>query len=226
MERAARGYRALRNAGLILSLGVTCTSVAAAAKHPEPPARIVLWLFNLANVPESTLAKTREGVSHILAAAGVQVTWLVCPVGQIRNDGSPCEQDLGPDDFYVQIVRWKMPGRGENSIGFAVADTVQGGGSITAHVDYPTALKLGEKLGADVWNVLAAAAAHEIGHLLLGANAHSRRGVMSPQFDRLEIKLASEGALLYTPEQSVRIRAALAARVAAAGWAGAGSEKE
>jgi hypothetical protein len=51
--------------------------------------------------------------------------------------------------------------------------------------------------------------AHELGHLLLGSNAHSCEGIMRPSWHGNELRAASMGALLFTPEQARSIREGL-----------------
>jgi len=54
--------------------------------------------------------------------------------------------------------------------------------------------------------------AHEVGHLLLGMNSHSGSGVMQARWDRRQMSQAMWSLLLFTPEQSKRIRAEARAR--------------
>ncbi len=60
--------------------------------------------------------------------------------------------------------------------------------------------------------ILAAAMAHEIGHLLLGSNSHSATGIMRAKWTRDELELARLGRLLFTADQSILIRAEVLAR--------------
>ena len=48
--------------------------------------------------------------------------------------------------------------------------------------------------------------AHEIGHLLLGSNAHSRHGIMQARWKRDQLRSIATGGLLFTPEQAVEMR--------------------
>jgi hypothetical protein len=43
--------------------------------------------------------------------------------------------------------------------------------------------------------------AHEIGHLLLGTNAHSPMGIMRPNWQGQELRSIGMGTLLFTPDQ-------------------------
>ena len=52
---------------------------------------------------------------------------------------------------------------------------------------------------------LGVVAAHEIGHLLLGANNHSRRGIMRPHWNRKDLEDAYFGRQGFTPQQTMRV---------------------
>jgi hypothetical protein len=60
------------------------------------------------------------------------------------------------------------------------------------------ALREGDLLGDVV--------AHEVGHLLLGANSHGRSGIMAARWQVEELQLASKGLLEFTPEEAKRLR--------------------
>jgi hypothetical protein len=51
--------------------------------------------------------------------------------------------------------------------------------------------------------------AHETGHLLLGPNSHSPKGIMCAVWRPEELRNAAQGVLLFTPEQSKLLRAKL-----------------
>ncbi len=51
--------------------------------------------------------------------------------------------------------------------------------------------------------------AHEIGHLLLGTNAHSRTGIMCSNWHGKELKSISMGTMIFTPPQVESFKARL-----------------
>jgi hypothetical protein len=66
--------------------------------------------------------------------------------------------------------------------------------------------------GRPVASVLGNVIGHEIGHLMLGSNAHSSTGIMTPHWSREFLKLAGQGLLHFTPEQCERLRQSVSAR--------------
>jgi hypothetical protein len=56
-------------------------------------------------------------------------------------------------------------------------------------------------------DILGSVIAHEMGHLLLGSNAHAISGIMRAQWGIDELLRIIMGALVFLPEQSKRMRA-------------------
>jgi hypothetical protein len=63
--------------------------------------------------------------------------------------------------------------------------------------------------------LLGAMMAHEIGHLLMGVNSHSREGIMSIPWDARKLQQINLGDLGFTPEQAATLKAEALHR---AGW--------
>jgi len=61
--------------------------------------------------------------------------------------------------------------------------------------------------------ILAHTIAHELGHLLLGANSHSPTGNMAGRWSREEIIIISQSGLSFTDQQSRSIRAEVEKRM-------------
>ena len=58
----------------------------------------------------------------------------------------------------------------------------------------------------DLGTMLGHVIAHEIGHLLLPANAHSPTGVMQRHWDKALARDAVQGSLTFTEAQAARLR--------------------
>ena len=54
--------------------------------------------------------------------------------------------------------------------------------------------------------------AHELGHLLLGRNAHSAAGIMRARWRAQDLKPSRQAAMLFLPAEAKRIRAQVLAR--------------
>ena len=67
--------------------------------------------------------------------------------------------------------------------------------------------------GLSTGALLGHSAAHEIGHLLLGPNAHSCSGIMRPLMKRSDEELMLKGWLRFDTAQASKMRSALRARL-------------
>jgi hypothetical protein len=54
--------------------------------------------------------------------------------------------------------------------------------------------------------------AHEIGHLLLGTNSHSGKGLMSASWDLGDMRAIARGRLNFGSDESAKMRAEVARR--------------
>lgn len=75
-------------------------------------------------------------------------------------------------------------------------------------------------------SILASVMAHEMGHLLLGSNAHTISGIMQAHWGPSELRRISMGSLLFLPEQGQRMRVRVTQRSSFFMSSGKGSETE
>jgi len=100
---------------------------------------------------------------------------------------------------------------GDGTLGIA-AQTEKGTPG-SASVFYNRAEQLARGGAASLAVILGHAAAHEIGHLLLGSNSHSPLGVMRSRWSRQDLQNAMAGNLLFTPEQAEAMKARVFSRL-------------
>lgn len=172
-------------------------------------ARITVLVFNYAELSHETFAQSQIEASRIFARAAVAVEWLGCrfsAADAIRP--AACEEPLGPTDFVVRILprRMEMRQAFRQSLGITVLPAEGARGSM-ASVFYERVEELAKNGLASRSQVLGHAVAHEIGHLLLRSGAHAHIGIMRAYWDRQELREAAQRSLLFTPEQSERVRA-------------------
>jgi hypothetical protein len=137
------------------------------------------------------------------------VTWVRCRSGSPDN---PCAAKEAPLDFQIEILDRKPANLRGDAAGYAVV--YPGGGRVGGYaaVSYTRASANARQCDQTTHVVLGATMAHEIGHLLLGPKAHSRRGIMSERLGCGELRLASRGELWFGQEDGQRIRAEVARR--------------
>ena len=172
---------------LNVSLFYPCALVAATllgscqlAKSSVPaPRRIQVLIIDEAGIPGPELRAMKLYDRSIFERAHIAIEWI---------DEVASLAVRGWGDQLVMIVRI---GSGHKSdvrfVGTAYVDE-DGGQNATLNFDLVKQLAF---IGpARCGQILAAAAAHEIGHLLLGPGSHSPHGVMRPRLGRRELLTA------------------------------------
>jgi len=192
----------------IRSLGLAMMLATPAAAE----VKLTVGVYNLAGLPGSVLDKAKQEARRIYAKAGVETEWVECDA---NGDGkSPACQRMGqPDRPVLKIMTRSVdPSRSRDALGYAVVPEAGQFGT-QAWIFFETVKAAAARDGADVPDVLAVAMAHELGHLLLGQNAHSGRGIMQGAWRKTQLRSAASGLLRFTGEQAQHMQAQLQARV-------------
>jgi hypothetical protein len=173
---------------MIVAALLMVVGVASAAETPEPQTER-LQLRNDSRVPDDVLEASQHEVDRIFARAGFAVIW---------TDDAP--------RFTVKIV--------PNVLGYSrAASPVMGVASrttsgATAQIFFRQVEDFARVHHVDLSTMLGHVIAHEVGHLLLPADLHSRSGLMRGEWDRTQMRDAIRGALTFTDGQAQKIRAA------------------
>ncbi len=162
---------------------------------------LTIRLYDYAKPGPTILEFAKQEASRILDAANVAVVWLDCPLTmEDRKENSACSDSPKPTDVLIRILPPAMHPKavsGPGTLGHALV-----GGDVRtptiASVFFGNVERLawardidssygvihrsvpvGRYLGILLGHVIA----HEIGHLLLESNRHSRRGLMLSYWD-------------------------------------------
>jgi hypothetical protein len=175
-----------------LTLAVAMLAAPVAAQEPRS-ARMTVRVRNDANVPADLVDAATSTARTIFEAAGIDATFIE-----------------GPADFTVVLLSNERADKMHqiaDAVGFAPgSDTARGR---IAYVLQPRVNAIADGYSTLRSIVLAAAIAHEIGHLLM-FNAHSSTGIMRPSWNQADFRQAVHGKLLFTPEQAAKMRQRLA----------------
>ena len=192
---------------------VVATSLAAAAEI-DADMRVVIRTYDSVGLPVADLESAVATATGILEASGLEMAWHACEVALVRNTAHPCATPLGANEIAVRIVRLTTEAgyRGELSLGYSLVDTATRSGALaTIYID--RVAWLSEAAGVDRHVVLGRALAHEVGHLLLGTNAHSQAGLMRAVWSCKALQRNVRRDWLFAPvdaramRQAVRLRA-------------------
>ena len=183
----------------------------------EPGLKVTVFVYNYAAVAPDVLALTEAEASRIYQQAGIEIQWLDCPLAPKDAGQFPaCQVPPGPTRLALRILSQSMAERlrqAEGSFGFALIPE-DGSFATVANVFSYDADKLAGRRRMGHGVILGHLAAHELGHLLLGAGSHSSHGIMHVPWRLKELDVIAQGLMVFTPQQTENMRTNIRARAA------------
>lgn len=188
--------------GLVGILGVASSGTVFAGEN-EPVPILTVQVYNYSQASPAVLTGAEREAGRILGEAGLRAVWLECPVGpsSLMPKG-PCDKELDATDVRLRVLAAPTQHEYQDSVfGFTIRPAF-------ASVNYEYAMRRAktDHAESEITIVLGGVIAHEIGHLLLGTNGHSRAGIMQPRWEPNQVQQLMMGSLLFTPEQSKLMR--------------------
>jgi hypothetical protein len=178
----------------------------AALAAPVPELRITVAVIDFAAIAPATRLRGEQEAERILKEAGIFPRWV--------DIGSDEQADLPPGAIILRILPEAGSMHDPKALGVALA---LGPGAIYATIFFdrvceraadPVLSKAGTSLAVLLGHVIV----HEIGHLLLGTNSHSRSGLMSASWDLADMRAIARGRLKFASDESTKMRAEVARR--------------
>jgi hypothetical protein len=169
-------------------------------KSGEQP-RISVWVFNFARVPDSTLTRAENLATEIFRAAGVEIAWTNCNLATTDLPENPhCDESLHRLHLEVRVLPDipAVPCTAERPMGVALGDL--------ASVSHRRVREDANDFRVMPQVVLGPVLAHELGHLLLGPNSHSEKGIMRLRWQPEDYTPPFLRGWSFTPEQAQSIR--------------------
>ena len=180
-----------------------------------PSLGITVRVYDYARVSPGEMRRAEAEASGIFREAGVEMDWVDCPTSVAEAADYPaCEPPAGARGVDLRILPKSMALRvksGREQLGFALP-SARAGFASSAWVFYHRVEELAASKDADGAQILGHAIAHEIGHLLLGPDRHSGRGIMRAAWGRADLQLAAQGQLLFTTQEIKNIHTEVQAR--------------
>jgi hypothetical protein len=201
-----------------LVLGPSCLPRSRRQRPEQEQLQLGVRFYNYARISDGAVRATEKVVARMLSEAGIQLEWTGCITnhGASGSVSSPCDASARSTDLVLYFVgpleeHLKWADRG--ALGYSI---IPDGNELAtmAYVSYPRIQKLSAYKSIDVTELLGLAVAHEIGHLLFGSRNHAKQGIMRAEWQWRDLE-NRDGALLFTPDQSRRLRAAVQARLRA-----------
>jgi hypothetical protein len=157
---------------------------------------ITVRVYDLYGLPNAERELALETAGRILAQAGVEAHFVEC----LRPLPDACQVPLVPGEMILRVH--VDPAPRHEVLGAAIVSPT-GGRNVMATVYGPAVYERSIKKNVRLGTLAGRVAAHEIGHLLLGANSHSPHGLMRAGWDVTRVDLDD---WLFTPRDAAAIR--------------------
>lgn len=164
-------------------------------------------VYNDARVPWDVVAQSEERARMIFSHAGFELIWT--NRYQDSDQASPQLSKTGrPNPLVLRII--PHAASSTNNITFGVSFLGANGTGRYSDIFWSRVLELHAQSNLDTAGILGSVMAHEIGHLLLGSDAHAVSGIMRARWESVELHQIAMGTLLFLPcqEQRMRVRVA------------------
>jgi hypothetical protein len=173
-------------------------------------------VFDYAGLDSKALTAASEQAAALFRRVNISTVWEQCRT-ILHPEAPPCTLALNPAVLAVRILPSAIPPFDQDArpiYGFAFPPRANGFANVAA-VFWDRVRELADTKKVSPAALLAAVAAHETGHLLLGPNSHFPIGLMKGLWDDPEIRLLSQSSLGFSERQGKDFRQAITARIAA-----------
>jgi hypothetical protein len=175
---------------------------------------LTLLVYTYADYSPYQTRLVQERVAFIYGYAGIQINWLDC-TRRTESDQLPaaCGHSPGASDLVIRLEdRSALPIAGNPIAQVGHSYATQEGGTYGS-VSCPAIRRLAKGDRTSEVEILGHAIAHEIGHLLLGAQAHTGAGIMKPRWNEKDLlEMVRCNGLLFSERQAESLRLRLTAR--------------
>lgn len=180
-----------------------------AKPQPETTARLLVSVFNDADLEQGKVRRAEKIAGEVFARAGISVEWLECGrANETSDQRAACSEGNSPSHQHLHILRRSL-NLTDSTLGMSFLGPSSTG--IQADIFYTGVARLEQGRPTSSAAILGSVMAHELGHLLLGTDSHAACGLMRPVWTADDLAAASKGILIFTEDQSRAMRARLIA---------------
>ena len=196
---------------LLMSAGIAGAAPAGYDARERPS--ISVRIYDYVDMKPDTLSEAQRIAASFYTAIDITIEWE--PTLRLQKHGCNGCGSGKLQDFTINLLNRTMVARGrwpKDAVGMA-AVAPEGGGKI-AYVLYDRLRDATSAAGWSLSEFLGVVIAHELGHLLLPAGAHSD-GLMRPNWDVAQPTSFNVHNLAFTPQQTALIRSRIFRMLAA-----------
>jgi hypothetical protein len=187
----------MKNRGFLLLLLLLTLTHCAKPVSAQTPA-LYVQVYDYAGLSPVAVHEFVARAQEILARSGVSLEMDIC-----SSNGDPCESHTGGSrQLTIRVVTdaaKSLKNVRLEKLGMSVAGH-NGGTYATVFLKAAEEKASDENIPRGI--VLAYATAHEIGHLLLGDQAHTSRGLMKATWNSEDFREMAQDNLHFSPEQA------------------------
>lgn len=196
----------------------------AAAPKPTTSPTFTIHVRNYAEVDPTTLAKAEQMASRIFAQAGLASRWADAPLSAQDSRYATTDPAVdGLSHIWVNILPASMSNRLTLPAGVSGLAPGAGPDRVLAYIFYDrleevekTQLAAVQRRDTDLRTspaaLLGTAVAHEVGHILLNLDVHSKAGIMRGNWDSGVLNDIVSGYMHFTKDQGATMQAEVARR--------------
>lgn len=188
---------------VLTSCGLLTWSRVSFAENPQ----VTVSVYDDARVPADTLTRAEQQATQTFSRVGLDITWLNC--SDINGDCGFAAWNEGDGPIHLVLRITPNMTKATTDTAFGVAYLGSDGIGRNGNVFWKKLQELQTNSKVDGALLLASVMAHEMGHLLLGSNAHAISGIMRAHWEDSELHRIRMGTLQFLPEQGKQMRARL-----------------
>ena len=176
------------------------------ARGGEPTkdnSQVTVFVSNSATAPEKIVLAAEQNAGRIFHQAGVELEWVNCGGQAVSLSQAQCLDNVTSLGLVVRIIPHART-LGDDIFGVSFVD--HDSGTYADLFFEPIEQLHQQNRDISLAPILGDVLAHELGHLLLGSNAHSRDGIMQPHWTREQLHRVAIGQMRFSKEQSARMR--------------------
>ena len=186
---------------LLLAANIPAMARQTTETGAPPDLKITLRVYDYAGLQTELLDRALDGAAIILRDAGVVVEPIICTQNE---PPAACRQIPDPLHIAVRIVPKPVPGADYGTLGYAAGQYIT--------VNYSRVEKFADRSDVYLDRILGCVLAHELGHVLLGPDSHSAKGIMTAHLTDEELVQIRVMFIGFLPFQKARIRAYMLAQ--------------
>jgi hypothetical protein len=183
---------------------LSAVSVAIPTHAQDKPLTVVV--YDYAGLSDTAISEVESLSSVLLSRAGIQTQWVHCLGHQSGPRPALCDGNLEPGSVMIRILKTHIGA--QNKLGDPLGSAVVRGSYASLYASEIG--KYADHNGLPASNLMAYAAAHEIGHLLLGEK-HAPSGLMRAVWGQTEYREMAQRWLGFDGSERQALREALPA---------------